>query len=298
MKKKKLIELLIDEDKLKNSGVDAISLVEFPAIEEDFIAFNRENNYTFARLDEEKRMITGPAMVPNKQIYRYDKKTNEEYYVFFTPETVEKCAHHYVRDQKAHNTTFEHKSNVDSVYLVESWIIRQKNDAAYEMGYDVPKGTWMVTMKVDNDEVWNNIKNGKVRGYSIEGYFTDMLVEYAKIEKDPDTVYLMWDMNNTENPCPACQKLHGFIMKEEEWKGLGPREASNTGRYSTFCEEDCRCELVRAEKGFYDPRKAAKMVAYLREVREINLMSDKKISEQQFTFMAEKLAWIMEQEKH
>ena len=299
MKKRKLIELIVRDDQMTEqlNGVGAISLVEFPAIEENFIAFSHNKNYSMAKMEIEKKMLTGPALIPDKKIFRYNEETNEEYDVYFSAETIEKCMVDFMRCNRNHETTFEHTSPIKDVFIVETWIVSTDNDRARDLGYDVPNGTWMVSMKVDNDEVWNKVKDGTVRGFSIEGMFTEMLIDMAKVEKDPDTVYLMWDINNTENPCPACLKLHGFIMKEEEWKGLGPREASSNGRFSTFCEDACQCQLIRATKGYYDAKRAVKMIAYLKEVREIDLMSDKMPTDEQFCYVAEQLDWILKNEE-
>jgi len=172
--KKKIVELLIDEDSL-NDGIFAISLVDFPAIEENFMVFSdNKYNVTFAKIDAEKRILTGPALIPNKEIYRYNPETNEEYFVYFSPETVEQASQMYLMNHKQDNATLMHEEDIKGVSLVESWLVTDEtNDKAIAMGYDVPVGTWMVSLKINNDEIWENqIKTEEVKGFSIEGFFT------------------------------------------------------------------------------------------------------------------------------
>ena len=166
----KVFELIITDE---NEGIDAISLVDRPAIEENFIALSKEAPYTFAEVS--KGIVTGPALIPNKQIYRKDDK-GMEFYVYFTEETVEKAALLFFKNGNQNNATVEHKSDVDGVTTFESWIIQDpEKDKAKALGFDLPKGTWMISQKVDNPEVLAKVKDGTYRGFSIEGYFADKL---------------------------------------------------------------------------------------------------------------------------
>ena len=88
----KIVELVIEENN-QELAIDAISLVSAPAIEQDFVFFGREkHNLTFAKVDDEKRMLVSPALIPNKQIFRYDPNTDSEYYVYFSKDTVRQAA--------------------------------------------------------------------------------------------------------------------------------------------------------------------------------------------------------------
>jgi len=184
-------ELTIDD--INFDGVTAISIVEFPAIEENFQVFSKNPdkiNITFAKADGDKRIITGPALIPNKEIYRIDMATFEEYYVYFSEQTVQKIAEHFLIANRNSNVTLEHQVNVNDVSLIESWIVENpENDKSKELGYEVNKGTWMVSMKINNDEIWNNvIKEGKVNGFSIEGYFTTKFDKYSSVDMDDEKV--------------------------------------------------------------------------------------------------------------
>ena len=167
----RIIELIIDE-KDEMSGIDAVSVVKNPAIEENFIALGK-HEVELKKIDEEKRILMGAALVPNKQIYRVNEK-KEEYYIFFSEQTVRKASELFLMRSNQNNATYEHKDKLEGLSVVESWIIDdEKSDKSRLYGFDLPKGTWMISMKVNNDEVWSDVKKGKVKGFSIEGYFAD-----------------------------------------------------------------------------------------------------------------------------
>lgn len=170
----KLIELIIDEN-MELGGIDAISIVENPAIEEDFIALNSEQKeYKFSEVDSEKKIIMGALLVPDKPIYRRDKE-NGEYYIYFSKDTIRKCMEMFFVNGNQSNATFEHMESVTGLTMVESWIVEDKEkDKSNLYNLNVPVGSWVGTIKVNNDVIWNDfIKTGKVKGFSIEGYFAD-----------------------------------------------------------------------------------------------------------------------------
>ena len=175
-----IVELIVDENN-EDLAIDAISLVTSPAIETDFVYFNKDTNLTLAAIDEEKRLLVSPALIPYKQIYRYDAEKDKDYYVYFTAETVRKAAEAYMKHQNTNNATIQHEDKVTGVHTVESWIVADsENDKSNLYGYNLPEGTWFVTMRVLNDEVWERIKSGELKGLSIEGYFVDKMQTLAK----------------------------------------------------------------------------------------------------------------------
>ena len=182
----KIVELVIDEDS-QELAIDAISLVSAPAIEENWVFFGKEkNNLTLAKVDEEKRMLVSPALIPDKQIFRYDPNTDSEYYVYFSKDTVRKASELYLKNNNHHKATEEHSERVSGVLTVESWIIEDtKTDKSTLYGFSLPKGTWMVKMKIENDDLWQKIKSGELKGLSIEGYFTNKFEQMQK--KEPTT---------------------------------------------------------------------------------------------------------------
>lgn len=169
----KIIELVINEDD-KLSGIEAVSVVENPAIQENFVALNK-HEVMLKEIDTEKRLLMGAALIPNKHIYRRNDK-NEEYYIYFSEDTVRKASELFLMRSNQNNATYEHKDKLTGLSVVESWIIEdEKHDKSVKYGFDLPKGTWMISMKVMNDDVWKDVKEGKVKGFSIEGYFADKL---------------------------------------------------------------------------------------------------------------------------
>ena len=188
-----IVELVISDDS-QELAIDAISLVSSPAIEQDFVYFGKEkNNLTFAKVDEEKRMLVSPALIPNKQIFRYDPNTDSEYYVFFSKATVARAAELYLKHNNHHKATYEHQDRVSGVLTVESWIKEGDMDKSKLYGYDLPNGTWFVKMKINNDDLWNKIKEGELKGLSIEGYFTDKME--AMSEKTPTNEEILQALN-------------------------------------------------------------------------------------------------------
>jgi hypothetical protein len=148
-------------------------------------------------LDEEKRMIYSPAMKPGILIPRLDEVTREKYFVTFKPETIERMAQRFLIEGRTNKTNYEHSDvKFEDVYLVESWIVNGQQDKAYSLGYtpeQVPVGTWMVGFRVDNQEVWDMIKQGQVKGISIEGNF-----EY-KFSSSNNDDYLLEEIINILN---------------------------------------------------------------------------------------------------
>ena len=180
MTETKIVELII-QDENQELAIDAISLVTSPAIEQDFVFFGKEkNNLTFAKVDEEKRMLVSPALIPNKQIFRHDPNTDSDYYVYFSKDTVRKASELYLKHNNHHKATYQHQDRVSGVLTVESWIKEGDSDKSKLYGYDLPNGTWFVKMKIENDELWQKIKAGELRGLSIEGYFTNKFEQMNK----------------------------------------------------------------------------------------------------------------------
>ena len=170
----RIIELIIDEEALY-SGIEAISIVDRPAIEENFIALSKEHKIELAEVDKEKRILMGAALVPNKNIYRQTE--DEEYYIYFSDDTVRQASELFLMRGNQNKSTLEHEAELNGLSVVESWIIEDEvHDKSRKYDMDLPVGTWMVSMKVNNDDVWENyVKTGKVKGFSIEGYFTDKI---------------------------------------------------------------------------------------------------------------------------
>ena len=193
----RIVELLIDEQD-ETSGIEAVSVVASPAIEENFIALAK-HEIELKEVDAEKRILMGAALVPNKQIYRTNEK-KEEYYIYFSEKTIRKASELFLMRSNQNNATYEHKDKLEGLSVVESWIIEDtKMDKSKKYGFNLPVGTWMISMKVNNDEVWNDVKEGKVKGFSIEGYFADK-----------------YEMSLVNEDAMLIEKLKELILKAEQ----------------------------------------------------------------------------------
>jgi hypothetical protein len=170
MKKLETIYLDIDEQNIQD-GIDAISLVKFPAIEENWVALN-EHKVELKTIDEDKRIVIGLALIPEKDIYR--RNGDYEYNIRFSKETVRKASELYFKKLKNNNATLEHQEKTDGVTTIESWIVENpKIDKSALYNLNATEGSWVVVMKIYNDEVWADVKNGTYLGLSIEGYFSE-----------------------------------------------------------------------------------------------------------------------------
>ena len=169
----RIIELILDEEDL-DAGVEAISIVESPAIESDFVALKNQE-IKLAEVDKEKKILMGALLIPNKPIYR--NGSEGEYYIFFSKDTIVKASQMFLQNGNQSRSTLEHAQALNGLTLVESWIVEDKvKDKTALYGLDVPVGSWVGSVKVNNEKVWNEyVKTNKVKGFSIEGYFADKM---------------------------------------------------------------------------------------------------------------------------
>jgi len=185
-----VIELFINDNE-DLDGISAISFVKQPAIEENFVALSQQK-VEFKSVDEDKKIVIGLALVPDKEIYR--RKGDYEYKILFSKDTVKKASHLYLKQLNNNNATLEHDVDATGISVVESWIVEDVNsDKSKLYNLNVVDGAWVVVMKVDNDEVWKDVKDGTYLGLSIEGIFSD---KETAPEKDVDDV--MEEMGMTE----------------------------------------------------------------------------------------------------
>lgn len=232
-------ELVIEDENVDE--VFAISLVENPAIESNFVYFNKDE-IKFAKLNNEKRMVMGPILIPNKRIPRVGGD-GVPYEVFFKPETVSKLAQTYLEKKYTDKTTIEHESNVKDVSLVESWIVESaEKDKSKLYGLNVPAGTWMGTFKINNDEIWDEyVKTGKVKGFSIEGIFGHNLVGIDDYKED----YFLSAIEDSEAE-ELLEKIKGIIKNEqvklESYSDYGDSISNNAKRGIELNEaQDNKC---------------------------------------------------------
>ena len=166
----------------KNKGVYGISLVEDPAMEGEWIALSKQAKIELKTLDEEQRVIIGLVLEPNKKVYR--NQGGEEFEIFFSEDTIKDLSHNFFKQGYQTNSSIEHSGNrVEGVSFVESWIVLDSdNDKSNALGFNYPKGSWLATMKIDSDEVWEGyVKDGKVKGFSIDAFVE---LQEVKLNKD------------------------------------------------------------------------------------------------------------------
>ena len=179
----KVVEFTLNEDS-EDFGVFAISLVEQPAIEENFKYFSKDGSPSkFATIDKDKRIVMGAVMIPDIQILRVDEN-GDQFKCFFTKETIKRVSELYMQQSKHKNATLEHMRVVNGVTTIETWIVEDsKRDKTQVYGLEYPVGTWVACMKIENEDVWQNyIKEGVVKGFSIEGYFEESPVKMSELD--------------------------------------------------------------------------------------------------------------------
>jgi len=167
----KVYELVIDDK--EQSGVDYVAIVDAPAIESDFLAFN-ETKQSFKIDDEEKRIISGYLMLADKPIYRNNEQLGE-HYVVFKADTIRDIVFKFMKNGFNSNTNLQHEEELrlSDVFLFESILIDSKRGMKAPKGFeDAPDGSWFGSMRVDNDKVWSMIKENRFKGFSVEGWFS------------------------------------------------------------------------------------------------------------------------------
>ena len=162
----------ISEDMNDDAEVDYVALVDKPAIQKNWNAF--KNQQRFEVVSEDKRIISGPLMLADMPIFRSDA-TYGDYYVVFSKDTIFKIAQKFFKRGYQSNVNIMHSPDkqVEGVTMFESFITDQSRGILPMKGFeDAPDGSWFGSFKVDNDEVWNDVKDGKFKGFSVEGLFT------------------------------------------------------------------------------------------------------------------------------
>ena len=232
-----LYELILQD---AEDGVFANSLVESPAIERDFVWLGKE--VAFQSVSDEKQLVAGPILVPNKKILRIDGE-GKRYNVFFSPETIEEVARKFMKNKYGDEVTLEHGNKTSGVYLTESWIVEEsKKDKSNLYGFTLPRGTWFGIYKVDSPQVWEKVKDGTFRGFSIEGLF-----EHKKsnlklaLEKDIE------DLNEDEAEVLLGQ-IKALIKKDNRYKAKQRIEMESYSDYGDGIKNNAKKGIDLNEK--------------------------------------------------
>ena len=167
----KIKELIIKDE--HEISVSAIALVNQPAIEDDFIALSE---HKFAIQDKDKRLLIGASLIPNKLIYR--NQNEEEFYIYFTKDTIRKTAEKFIEFGMQRSVNIEHEVATRGASVVESWIVEDTDkDKSALYNLSLPVGSWAIAMRVHDDELWKGVKEGLFKGFSIEGQFAERLMQ-------------------------------------------------------------------------------------------------------------------------
>ena len=167
----KVYYIKIDED--SSLGIDAISLVDFPAVERNFLCFSKEDKRINLKFDASKHVISGVVALADTPIYRYNERMGE-YYVVFSKETILQMVEKFAKDGLFKSVNLQHDDNmfVDGIYMFESYITNKERGINPKEFEDIPDGSWICSFKVDNEALWNEIINGdKLNGFSLQGMF-------------------------------------------------------------------------------------------------------------------------------
>ena len=192
-----------------DSETYAISMVESPAIESDFVALSKEEEDKVQVFLEsnERHMVYGAALIPDKDIYRNNGE--QEFYISFTKESIEKMSQDFMKEYRQHEVKTDHDEVANEVCVVESWLVEDSyKDKSNALGINVPEGTWMVGMKVNNIETWERVKSGELKGFSVESMLT--LEEFSKIENNMDNTNEEMFLDKLRNV------LKEFFKKDKE----------------------------------------------------------------------------------
>lgn len=255
MKKKKLKYYSVGLD----SDVYAISLVDEPAIESSFIYLSKEKPIQVCLNKDEKHIVMGAVLIPDKPIYR--NQDGEEFYIQFSADTIEKLAHQYLAKDRVYSFTQQHEDVADDIYVVETWLKTSENDKSKDYGIDVPVGSWLMAAKVENEEIWEKIKSGEMNGFSIEAFVNLDEIKLNKNKKDmakntkleaveiddkfwDKLIGILADALGKPEKSEEVEETVGEIVDEIE-KGAGPKDEDT--KVVEQAEDETPAEVVDEE---------------------------------------------------
>ena len=238
-----IFELVIEDPNI--DGCFAISLVEEPAIESNFVFFDKEK-IQFAAINEEKRLVMGAILIPDKKILRIDGE-GKPYHVFFKPQTIKQLSEMYLKKKYTDSATLEHDKKINGVTLVESWIKESATkDKSALYGLNAPVGSWLGTFKIDNEDIWNNyVKTGEVKGFSIEGLFGHNLVQQSVIEFSKDTLISQLE---EQEALLILSEIKAIIKKDKRFKSKQKVEMESYSDYGSGVANNAKRGIELNEK--------------------------------------------------
>lgn len=274
--------------KPSTSDVFAVSLVDEPAVDSNFIALSKQKPMDFKIQDEEKRMLYGVALRADYPIYR--KYGEDEFYLVFDKEAIERLANKFMSNYGQKNFTLDHIESTDGIVITESWIVSDvKNDKASALGLEnFSKGSWIIGAKINNDEIWRSVKDGRWGGFSVESWIDmEEIEEFEKITKDNSIEDMPTEKNKVEEMFDKIKDIisQAFgeekpVNQEEEVKAEAEPEEQATAEepQEPQAEEDKPAEEPKAEDTHADeeekPAEEEEKPAEEEPVEEQNLSSE------------------------
>ena len=226
-------------------GIDsetyAISMVEYPAIESDFVALSKEEEKRVFLESDERHMVYGAALIPDKDIYRNNGE--QEFYISFTKESIEKMSQDFMKNYRQNEVTLDHEEMANDITITESWLVEDPyKDKANALGINVPKGTWMVGMKVNQIDVWERVKSGELKGFSVESMIS--LEDFSKQNTN--------NMNIETNDMGFWNKMKEvlaevFSKKEGDIEPIDMEELAANSGFTNVEDYQKEVEAVKAE---------------------------------------------------
>ena len=226
-------------------GIDsetyAISMVESPAIESDFVALSKEEEKRVFLESDERHMCYGAALIPDKDIYRNNGE--QEFYISFTKESIEKMSQDFMKNYRQNEVTLDHEEMANDITITESWLVEDPyKDKANALGINVPKGTWMVGMKVNQIDVWERVKSGELKGFSVESMIS--LEDFSKQNTN--------NMNIETNDMGFWNKMKEvlaevFSKKEGDIEPIDMEELSANSGFTNVEDYQKEVEAINAE---------------------------------------------------
>jgi hypothetical protein len=225
-----------------SKGVYAVSLVDEPAMEGNFLQFEKQKEIKFAKVSESKRRVMGLILEPNKEILRFNKQDNSEYTVFLEAQDIEDVAYNFQKKGYQNNSTLQHNGKaIEGVSFVETWIVENpKIDKSANFGFEYPKGSWVGVMQLENESIWNEfVLSGKVKGFSIDAFleFEEIKLNTInmKVENEVSILELLKELPS--------KIILAMTPKEKEEEEIKPEKMAE---YSKD-EEDDKDKKVKME---------------------------------------------------
>ena len=262
----------------ETQGIYALSVVENPAMEDLWVALSEQpQQIEFAKVDEDKRLLLGAALIPNKKIYR--NIDGNEFYITFSEATIEKLAHEFFKNQANNNSSLEHEVKLEGMSVVEGWIVEDPdNDKSNAYGKKYEKGTWVTMMKVDNDEMWEKVKSEEIKGFSI-----DAVLGLTKLNLKSEI-----EMTNEVKDSIVNDVLNGvktFFSNKEEKETVELTEEVKAEEVVLAEEEVLEEEVVKAEETEYATKEEfAELKAMVDEMK--SMLEPKAEEEEEEILMA------------